>query len=263
MRRKLSIYSTMSELIFEMSEVVCSDEYRLTKFQKEELIRRFILISKLSNTPSYLIDTYGEQIFCLSQSFLDLIGYSKNDAHISQAKILNETIAGNHAEFLLKAHIASIANEIWSKNKNNRSNLCIQYQYNLCTKNKVEIPIVSTIIPSEFTSKGRPSLFYGIIHKFPNPIIEPRVIMHYLNDDKVYEYNKVANKFEYIGHTDLKEIEVEILRHIAQGTREYNIAAKLDLDINLVKYYKKSIMKKLNAPNMPSAVFTALQQNIL
>ncbi|MGL4328561.1 MAG: response regulator transcription factor [Tannerellaceae bacterium] len=253
----------MSELIFELSEVVCSDEYRLTKFQKEELIRRFILISKLSNTPSYLIDRYGEQIFCLSQSFLDLIGYSKSDAHISQAKILNETIAGGHAQFLQKAHIASITNDIWSKNKNNRSNLCIQYQYNLCNKNKAEIPIVATIIPSEFTSKGRPSLFYGIIHKFPNPITEPRVIMHYLNDDKVYEYNEVANKFEYIGHTDLKEIEVEILRHIAQGTREYNIAAKLDLDINLVKYYKKSIMKKLNAPNMPSAVFTALQQNIL
>ncbi|MGL5563907.1 MAG: response regulator transcription factor [Tannerellaceae bacterium] len=253
----------MSDLIFEMSEILNSDEYHLTKFQKEELVRRFILISKLSNTPAYLIDRYGKQIFCLSQSYLDLIGYSKDDVQISQAKILNETIAGDHAEFLLKAHVASIANDIWSKNKNNRHNLCIQYQYNLCPKNKVEIPIVSTIIPSEFTSKGRPSLFYGIIHKSQNPITEPRVIMHYLNDDKVYEYNKEVNKFEYIGHTNLKEIEVEILRHIAQGTREYNIAAKLDLDINLVKYYKKSIMKKLNVSNMPSAIFTALQRNIL
>ncbi|HAC21335.1 MAG TPA: hypothetical protein DCF91_04450 [Porphyromonadaceae bacterium] len=253
----------MSDLIFDLSEILSSDEYHLTKFQKEELVRRFVLISKLLNTPTYLIDRYGKQIFCLSQSFLDLIGYSKSDAQISQAKILNETIAGNHAEFLLKAHVASIANDIWSKNKNNRSNLCIQYQYNLSRKDKTEIPIVSTIIPSEFTAKSRPSLFYGIIHNAQNPIIEPRVIMHYLNDDKVYEYNETANKFEYIGHTDLKEIEIEILRHIAQGTREYNIAAKLDLDINLVKYYKKNIMKKLNVPNMPSAVFAALQQNIL
>ena len=101
------------------------------------------------------------------------------------------------------------------------------------------------------------------MHSAPNPIMETWVIMHYINDDKVYEYNKKTNKFEYIGHTDLKEIEIEILRQIAQGTREYNIATKLDLDINLVKYYKKNIMKKLNVPNMPSAVFAALQQNIL
>lgn len=61
----------------------------------------------------------------------------------------------------------------------------------------------------------------------------------------------------------LKPTEHEILTMVAKGIREQSIAKKLNIDVNMVKYYKKNIMEKLSVYSMPQAVYYALRNGIL
>jgi len=62
---------------------------------------------------------------------------------------------------------------------------------------------------------------------------------------------------------DLTEREVEVLRHIAEGNRNRDIAEKLFISEETVKVHLKHIMDKLGASDRTQAVAIAVRRGII
>ncbi|HVG20776.1 MAG TPA: response regulator transcription factor [Blastocatellia bacterium] len=72
-----------------------------------------------------------------------------------------------------------------------------------------------------------------------------------------------AHLAEYYGDDDLTEREIEVLRHVASGNRNRDIADRLFISEETVKVHIKHIMEKLCANDRTEAVAIALRRGII
>jgi DNA-binding NarL/FixJ family response regulator len=72
-----------------------------------------------------------------------------------------------------------------------------------------------------------------------------------------------AHLAEHLGDEALTEREVEVLRHIAEGNRNRDIAEKLFISEETVKVHVKHIMEKLGASDRTQAVAIAVRRGII
>jgi len=72
-----------------------------------------------------------------------------------------------------------------------------------------------------------------------------------------------ANLAEHLGEESLTPRELEVLRHIAGGNRNRDIAEKLFISEETVKVHIKHIMEKLSASDRTQAVAIAIRRGII
>src|SRR5262249_35180959 len=72
-----------------------------------------------------------------------------------------------------------------------------------------------------------------------------------------------AQLAEHMGEEALTEREVEVLRHIAGGNRNRDIAERLFISEETVKVHIKHIMEKLDAADRTQAVAIAVRRGII
>lgn len=72
-----------------------------------------------------------------------------------------------------------------------------------------------------------------------------------------------AQLAEHFGDDDLTEREVEVLRHVADGNRNRDIAERLFISEETVKVHVKHIMDKLGAADRTEAVAIGLRRGII
>ncbi|MGL5563218.1 MAG: response regulator transcription factor, partial [Tannerellaceae bacterium] len=98
----------------------------------------------------------------------------------------------------------------------------------------------------------------------PSMAIQPVSFQIYFpRENKRFIYNNRLSKFILEEKTILNDKELNVLKFTALGKREYEIAEAMGVDIGLVKYYKKSVLKKLSVYSMPEALYYALKQNLI
>jgi DNA-binding NarL/FixJ family response regulator len=68
---------------------------------------------------------------------------------------------------------------------------------------------------------------------------------------------------EHMGEEQLTEREVEVLRAVAEGNRNRDIAEKLFISEETVKVHIKHIMEKLGATDRTQAVAIAVRRGII
>ena len=68
---------------------------------------------------------------------------------------------------------------------------------------------------------------------------------------------------QYVGDDDLTEREVEVLRHIADGSRNRDIGERLFISEETVKVHIKHIMEKLGASDRTQAMAIAARRGII
>jgi len=73
----------------------------------------------------------------------------------------------------------------------------------------------------------------------------------------------VAHLAEHLGEEDLTTRELDVLRHIAGGNRNRDIAEKLFVAEETVKVHVKHIMEKLGAKDRTQAVAIAVRRGII
>ena len=85
-----------------------------------------------------------------------------------------------------------------------------------------------------------------------------------VNSGKRYVPSEVAATLaEYIGDESLTEREIEVLRYVADGNRNRDIAASLFISEETVKVHMKHIMDKLGASDRTQAVSIAIRRGII
>ena len=72
-----------------------------------------------------------------------------------------------------------------------------------------------------------------------------------------------ANLADFFGDDDLTEREIDVLRHVAGGNRNRDIAERLFISEETVKVHVKHIMEKLGASDRTQAVAIAVRRGII
>ena len=95
----------------------------------------------------------------------------------------------------------------------------------------------------------------------PSELVEAIRKVH--AEKKVIPSHVAAHLAEHVSDEDLTEREVEVLRHIAEGNRNRDIAEKLFISEETVKVHVKHIMDKLGAADRTQAVAIAVRRGII
>ena len=74
---------------------------------------------------------------------------------------------------------------------------------------------------------------------------------------------RVAHLADYFGDDALTEREIDVLRHVAGGNRNRDIAEQLFISEETVKVHVKHIMEKLGASDRTQAVAIAVRRGII
>lgn len=95
----------------------------------------------------------------------------------------------------------------------------------------------------------------------PKEMVE---IIRRVHSGKKYVHPTIAvHLAEYIGNESLTDREVEVLRHVADGKRNREIAGALFISEETVKVHLKHIMDKLTASDRTQAVSIAVRRGII
>ncbi len=63
--------------------------------------------------------------------------------------------------------------------------------------------------------------------------------------------------------SSLSNVQCEILKKVALGKKEKEIASEISLSINTVKYHKKEIFTKLQVNSVGEAIYKAVKFDLL
>jgi DNA-binding CsgD family transcriptional regulator len=89
------------------------------------------------------------------------------------------------------------------------------------------------------------------------------VYIQMLNEPVKYDYSFKSKKFTHFQAVTLSDREKQILGLAAQGYSAIDIAAKICVDINTVKYHKRNFFKKLGVKNISEAIYYAAINNMI
>ena len=95
----------------------------------------------------------------------------------------------------------------------------------------------------------------------PNELLETIRLVH--RGKKSIPPQIAAHLAEHMSDEALTEREVEVLRHVAEGNRNRDIAGKLFISEETVKVHLKHIMEKLGASDRTQAVAIAVRRGII
>jgi len=90
-----------------------------------------------------------------------------------------------------------------------------------------------------------------------------QTIRHVHGGKKGIPTHIAAHLVEHMSDEDLTAREVEVLRHVAEGQRNRDIADKLFISEETVKVHVKHIMEKLGASDRTQAVAIAIRRGII
>lgn len=103
----------------------------------------------------------------------------------------------------------------------------------------------------------------GYLIKSSPPDELVQTIRHVHQGRKGIPPHVAAQLAEHLSDEDLTEREVEVLRHVAEGGRNRDIARKLFISEETVKAHVKHIMDKLGAADRTQAVAIAVRRGII
>lgn len=118
---------------------------------------------------------------------------------------------------------------------------------------------LAVIHPVSYSENGLPPICF-ILLKPENKVGAEKYSISTPDNQRLY-FSNANNKYVPKENLELKPIECRILELTAKGYGEVKIAKTLDIKLDLLRYYKKSIYKKYHVSNITEAVYTAIQNS--
>ena len=227
----------------------------------DDLERWASVCSAAFEKASFINATQTEDVYFISNSFLALTGYSEEEASESGVGFLSNLVHPDDQE-LLRIIGQCATKTLLSEQRNNRRIYhTIRYNFRLWHKEGHWLNIECFLYPI-YSIKNK--VHFALTYATPSMSLSSVAFQIYFpKENKRFIYNNRLNKFIQEEKTALNSNELEVLKLTALGKREYEMADMMGVELSLVKYYKKSVLKKLSVYSMPEALYYALKQNLL
>lgn len=226
-----------------------------------ELIRRGQVYSTSRDQSSFIVSLSQSIPLFISRQMLEKLDYTKQDFEDGRNDLLRNITHPDDATFYAKMSHLLESILIRHSKQGKRPYISVNFTMRLIRKNGSAAPFECNMYPMAMRD-GR-SVF-SIVYVQELKFFRQNEFQAFLIKDKVrYIYVPRTDRLVLEEKIILKSTELEILTMVAKGIREQSIAKKLNIDVNMVKYYKKNIMEKLSVYSMPQAVYYALRNGIL
>lgn len=218
-----------------------------------ELIRSGLFFSDLWNIGFALFDLNNNAFYLVSNEFSSLTGITDTTSCNKNGNPLQGLISLPDFEITEKI-FDFIRTEKASEKQNHRYELSFHLnvrllkpteQFTHLTFNIQIEPDHEGIRPNTLSFTCIPEQLFGY----------DRFTLHNLATNKILYYSAGTNRFVKKQQIELNKIEKSILSYINNGLVEAKIATQLNSNINLVKYYKKSIFRKLHVDKTAEAIY--------
>lgn len=218
-------------------------------------------ISRLSSRNYYIIDLLNEEFVYISDNTKQLFGRTafeiQNLGFKFFAKHLQEkdhTLLTN-VKFEAERFLEEIPIE-------NRKNYTLYKDINFINhKDKVVNLINHQFTPLTFRNESI-HLCLCMTSICANQLSEKIEIWHKDKKQK-WSYVQDNNQWHFSPKIQLRNSEKEVIRLSAQGLTITEIADKMNKSLDTIKYYRKTIFKKLEVDNITEALARALCQHLL
>lgn len=227
----------------------------------DDLERWASVCSAAFEKASFISATQTAEVYFISKSLLTLTGYSETEALELGAVFLTKLVHPEDGELLQEITLCAV-NTLLSEERNNRRIYhTIRYNFRLWHKEGHWLNVECFLYPI-YLINGK--VHFSLTYASPSMSILPVSFQIYFpKENKRFIYNNRLHKFILEERTTLNKNELEVLKLTALGKREYEMAEMMAVEVSLVKYYKKSVLKKLSVYSMPEALYYALKQNLL
>lgn len=231
------------------------------EYQKAELlIKMFDAVSRTTYQSIYIIDYYRRNFLYVSDNPLFLCGYSPKEI-----KELGYMFYINHVPLKEQAMLTEINKSGFNFFEkipvDERSHYTISYDFHI-VNNKKEMLVNHKLTPLLLTKDGRMWLAACIVslssHNTPGHIeLRKSGMMQY------WEYSLERHRWIENKGITLSEKEKDILSLSAQGYTMNEIADRLCLAIDTIKFYKRKLFEKLGVKNITEALSFATNYKLL
>jgi DNA-binding CsgD family transcriptional regulator len=232
------------------------DEYQKT----EILIRTFDAISRTTSQSLYVIDYFRQNFLYVSGNPLFLCGYTATEVKEMGYLFYLKNVPEEEQNMLTEINRAGF--DFFNKiSVDERINYMISYNFHLLNGKKKTL-INHKLTPVLLTPTGRVWLAACVVslssHNTPG-----HIEMRKSNQATFWKYSLESRCWKENQGTALNEREKDILLLSAQGYTMDEIAERLFLSINTVKFQKKRIFEKLEVKNIAEALSFAANHKLL
>lgn len=227
----------------------------------DDLERWASLCSAAFERATFISGCLNGKVYFISDSLAEISGYKKSEIMEKHTDFLHQIIHPTDRIFI--GHIMQEMFFDLFENKDITEPNQYSSRFNIRIRNKNnEWIFLECMSYPIYEIKGK--LHFSITHlKVSDKKFRHMFQIYFTNDNLRYIYHLKKKKFVLEEKASLSETELKILINTARGLKEHEIAREIEMDVNMVKYYKKTILKKLSARSMPEAIYFALKQNML
>lgn len=217
-------------------------------------------LSRTCNLNVYVIDYYKRNILYSSPDHLFL-----NDLSIDEFKAMGFLYFKRYTprkdyEFLQKINKEGFK-FFYNLPVDGRLDYTLSYNFNFLIKNK-EILVNHKVTPIKLNKENQIWLsmcFVDLAAKEDDATVE----IKNLKTSERFILDQISWKWQKANPIVLTAKEIMILRLSKQGFSSIEIGERMCLDVNTIKFHKKSIFAKLNVSNIDSAISSARNNKLI
>jgi len=228
----------------------------------QSYVRLADAFSQLTYQTIYFIDYYKRGFHYVSENPLFLCGKTAKQVLAAGYQFYMENVPEKDLQLLLEINDAG--NKFFSKLPiAEKLDYSISYDFRLKQPNGHLILINHKLTPLALDKDGKIWIALCVVslasHDKPGSI----VMVKNSAQKKALEYKLTTKKWTERKDVKLNGQEKEILILSVQGFTVKEIADRLFLSADTIKFHKKNIFKKLNATNISAAIFAAVNYGII
>ncbi|MDR1882602.1 MAG: helix-turn-helix transcriptional regulator [Prevotella sp.] len=217
--------------------------------------------ARSSNMSVYVIDYFKQNFLYVSKNPLLLNGHSPEEIARLGYMYYRMFVPETELELLQEINRAGFS-FYHNTSLEDRMKYTISYDFHILNKNKRKILINHKLTPMILNPHGQIWLAMCTV-TLSSRSLPGKITINKIDDDVEYVYSPQSKKWLLENVILLSERETEILRYSAQGLSNSEIAEKIFVDVNTIKFHKKNIFSTFNVHTIAEAVAFATNKNLI
>ncbi len=230
-----------------------------------EIIRHYIkaldAVSRISGQSLYLKDYCKKGFAYVSDNPLFLCGYTAQEVLEMGYSFYEKVVPPEDFEMILEINQKGLE-LFYQQPIETRLDMAISYDFRITRKNNLTTMINHKLTPIQFSENGDIWLALCMVN-LSSQKTPGNVYMSMNGLLQRYLYSFKSKKWKDAEIITLSQREKEILQLSIQGCPNDEIAGRLFIDVNTVKFHKKNIFQKFKVKNITEAINFVQNNNLV